>query len=190
MSERGLIMEVMDLLAQLRADAKSPREERLLEVAIDAMLFITSTGQRYALEDYLEHLESNGPPLVVATFKTPEEAQAWLSNHPQPPDMACVLIGDRYHLVVYNRKLDYRHLVPHSAMEYHLGSLKQGGLPPPAASFNTREEAQAWLEGQAKPPSQSVIQVAGEPYLAVYHHKINHGALYPFSIAIEVAEEP
>jgi hypothetical protein len=60
------------------------------------------------------------------------------------------------------------------------------GLPPPVASFATRVEAEAWLQGQVVPPRQTVIQISGEPYLAVYHSNINHRSIYPFSLATRV----
>jgi hypothetical protein len=189
MSERDLTMEVMDLLARFRADSQSPREKELLAVAINAFLFISSTGQRYAFEDFLRYLDSNEPPPVVAAFDTREEAESWLQAHPSLPDSALVLIADQYHLVVYNRKTNLRRLVPHSAIEHHLGYLEQGGLPPPMASFESREEAETWLASQPEPPAQSVIRIADDDYLAVHHRNVNRRSLYPFSHAIEVEEE-
>ena len=54
MNMHELPMKVMDLLARIRANTSSPQEQGLLAAAIDAMLFITSTGQRYAFGDYLQ----------------------------------------------------------------------------------------------------------------------------------------
>ncbi|HSP78360.1 MAG TPA: head protein [Myxococcaceae bacterium] len=189
MSRRELSVEVMDLLARFRADSQSPREQELLAVAINAFLFISSTGQSYAFEDFLHYLESSEPPPVVAAFDTREEAESWLHEHSSPPDSALVLISDQYHLVVYNRETNLRRLIPHSAaIEYHLGYLKQGGLPPPVASFETRAEAEAWLESQPEPPRQAVIRIAGEDHLAVHHRSVNRRAIYPFSQARAVKE--
>ena len=36
---------------------------------------------------------------------------------------------------------------------------------------------------QPEPPQQVFIQVAGEPYLAAYHHRINLRVLYPLALA-------
>jgi hypothetical protein len=181
-------MEVMELLARFRADSQSPREKELLAVAINALLFISSTGQRYAFEDFLRYLESNEPPPVVAAFDTREEAESWLYTHPSPPDSALVLIADQYHLVVYHRKTNLRRLLPHRVLEFHLGYLAQGGLPPPVASFETRAEAEAWLARQPEPPRQAVVRVAGEDYLAVYHRHVNRRTLHPFSQAMAPEE--
>jgi len=189
MNKRDLTVDVMNLLARIRAHTPSAEEQALLATAINALLFITSTGQRYAFADFLEYLESNAPPPVVASFKTREEAESWLSSHPEPPDSALVLIADRYYTVAYLRELNHRRLIPLTVIEFHLGRLKREGLPPAAASFNTREEAEAWFTNQPSPPEQTVIQVAGDDYLAVYHRNVNHRALYPFSMALDEEEQ-
>jgi hypothetical protein len=189
MSKRNLTSDVMDLLARIRADTHSEQEQELLAVAINALLFITSTGQRYAFADFLQYLESNAPPPVVASFKTREEADAWLNSQPEPPDSTLVLIADRYHTVVYIRETNHRRLLPLSVIEFHLGRLEREGLPSAVASFQTREEAEAWFMGQTEPPVQAVIKIAGDDYLAVYHRNVNHRALYPFSIALDEEEQ-
>lgn len=189
MNKRNLTSDVMDLLARIRANTPSAEEQELLATAINALLFITSTGQRYAFADFLEYLESNAPPRAVASFKTREEAESWLSNHPAPPDSTLVLIAGQYHTVAYIRELNHRRLIPLAVLEAHLGRLKREGLPPAAVSFNTREEAEAWFMNQTESPEQTVITIAGDDYLAVYHRNVNHRALYPFSIALDEEEQ-
>lgn len=112
MNAHELTAKVMDLLARLRTETPSAEEKELLAAAIDAILFITSTGQRYAFVDYLQQRESKAPPPVVASFNTREEATAWLNNHPEPPDGASVLIAGRYHHVVYSREMNLCRLIP------------------------------------------------------------------------------
>jgi hypothetical protein len=171
----------MDLLGRIRAGTSSAEEQELLAVAIDAMLFITSTGPRYAFVDYLQQSEAAALPPVVASFKTHEEAQAWLQNHPMPPDGTHVLIGDQYHHVVYSREENLRRLIRSPVLEYHLETLTSGGPPAAVASFNTREEAKAWFEGHADSPHQAIILMAGQLSLAVYHRKLGHLAVHPVS---------
>lgn len=189
MNERALPTDVMNLLARIRAKTHSEKEQELLAAAINALLFITSTGQRYAFADFLKRLESNAPPPVVASFKTREEADTWLNSHPEPPDSALVLIADQYHTVTYLRETNHRRLIPLPVLEYHLGRLKREGLPPAVASLNTRQEAEAWFIGQTEPPEQSHITIAGDSYLAVYHRNVNHRALYPFSMALDEEQD-
>jgi hypothetical protein len=189
MNTRHLTSDVMNLLARIRANTPSEEEQELLATAINALLFITSTGQRYAFADFLEYLESNAPPPVVASFKTREEAESWLNNHPEPPDSTLVLIAGQYHTVAYIRELNHRRLIPLAVIESHLGRLKREGLPPASASFNTRQKAEAWFMSQTEPPEQTFIKIAGDDYLAVYHRNVNHRALYPFSIALDEEEQ-
>ncbi|QRK08928.1 head protein [Archangium violaceum] len=189
MNKRTPTADVMDLLARIRANTQSEEEQELLGVAINALLFITSTGQRYAFADFLEYLKSKAPPPVVASFKTREEAETWLNSQPEPPDSTLVLIAGQYHTVMYIRELNHRRLIPLAVIEYHLGRLKREGLPPAVASFDTREEAEAWFTSQTEPSAQSLITISGESYLAVYHRNINHRALYPFSIALDEEEQ-
>lgn len=111
MSPHELPMKVMDLLARLRTENPSAEEQELLAVAIDAILFITSTGQRYAFVDYLQQRESYAPPPVVASFETREEAEEWLRNHPAPPDGTFVRVAGEYHHVVYSREMNLRRLI-------------------------------------------------------------------------------
>lgn len=57
------------------------------------------------------------------------------------------------------------------------------GVPPPALTFNTQEEASRWLHSQPEPPQQVFIQIAGELHLAAYHYRVNLRAIYPLSRA-------
>lgn len=189
MSTRKLISEATDFLAEIRATTHSQEQQELLDVIFDALLFIDSTGQTYAFEDYREHLASDDPPRVVASFNTREEADSWLRDHPNPPSSAYVLVAGQYHHLIYIREKNHRRIFPHPVLEYYLGARMREGLPPPVASFATRQEAEAWLQSQAAPPRQAVIQMAGESHLAVYHPHINHRWIYPFSMAAQM-EEP
>lgn len=189
MSTRKLVSKAQQLLVEIRATPQAQEQQELLDVLFDALLFIDSTGQLYAFEDYRKHLASDDPPRVVAAFNTLEEAEAWLKELPEPPSSAYVLVGDRYHQLVYNRELSHRRIFPHPVLEYFLGARVREGLPPPVASFATRQEAEMWLQNEAKPPQQAVILIAGEPHLAVHHLNIHRRSIYPFSMALTV-EEP
>jgi len=189
MSTRKLTSKARELLAELRASPQSQEKQELLDVLFDALLFIDSTGQLHAFEDYRKHLASDDPPRVMASFHTREEAETWLRENPEPPSSAYILIADRYHQLVYNRELNHRRIFPHPVLEYFLGARVQDGLPPPVASFATRQDAETWFNSEATPPRQAVLMIAGEPHLAVYHPNIQHRSIYPFSMGIEAAEE-
>lgn len=188
MNTRKLITKATDFLAEIRATTQSQEQRELLDIIFDALLFIDSTGQTYAFEDYRKHLTSDDPPRVVASFNTREEADAWLREHPDPPSSAYILVADQYHHLIYIREKNHRRIFPHPVLEYHLGARMREGLPPPVASFATRQEAETWLQRQVAPPRQSVLQIAGELHLAVYHPNISHRSIYPFSMAAHVEE--
>jgi len=188
LNTRKLTTKAKELLAELRANTGSPEQQELLDVLFDALLFIDSTGQLYAFEDYRQHLVSDDPPRVLASFNTREEADAWLKEQPEPPSSGYVLIADQYHQLVFIREGNHRRLFSHPVLDYYLGARLREGLPPPVASFATREQAEVWLKNEPAPPRQAVIMIAGEPHLAVYHSNIAHRSIYPFSIAAKEEE--
>jgi hypothetical protein len=177
-----LILEAVDLLGGIHEDAQSEREKELLLVAAEALRFISTTGQQYDFEDYRQDLETEGPAQVIAAFPTREEADAWLRDHSRPPHTAMVLVGDEYHTVYHWRERNIRRLLSSPVLEFYLEKLMRGGPPSAVASFHTPEEARAWFHGLEEKPSQAVIQIGGEHYLAAWHRAIGHLALHPFSI--------
>lgn len=177
-----LINDAVDLLGRVHEKTQSPEEQELLRAAADALRFIWATGLTYEFVDYRESLDVESPAPVVAAFKTREEADSWLANHPKPPAMAYVLIAGEYHVVAYRRESDWRTFLPHPTLEFYIEEMTRDGLPPAVATFNTRDEADAWFDSQSEPPAQAVIQIGGEPYLAVYYRSIKHRAMFPFSV--------
>ncbi|PTL77149.1 head protein [Vitiosangium sp. GDMCC 1.1324] len=176
------ITEAQKLLGKDRKQAQTPEEKELYLLAIDALWFVWMNGQSYEFESYRKDVESKAPPRVIASFNTRDEAEAWLGAQPEPPDLADVLIADEYHVIMSSRDRSRRLLVPDSGLEYHIEEMTKDGLPPAVATFNTREEADAWFGSQTAPPAQTVIQIGGERYLAVFYRNINHRALFPFSV--------
>ena len=175
------ILEAQERLGKAHEDTQSPEEKESFRLAIDALWFVWTNGQADEFADYRKDTEADAPARVVAAFNTREEAEAWLSANPKPPNSAYVLIADEYHLVMCSRERGLRALAPHPTLEFHLDELMRDGLPPAVAAFHTREEAKAWLASQAAPPAEAVIQIGGEHFLAVYYRNINHRALFPFS---------
>jgi hypothetical protein len=178
-----LVRRAEGFFERSRDELRSEPERALALVIIDALRFIVSTGQLDDFNRYLQELDSNEPPRVVASFDTREQAEAWLKNHPSPPHCASILIAGRYHTVAYDRETNGRYLPPSRDLEYYLVSLKQDSPPTATASFDTRQEAEAWLSAQSAPPRRAWVLISGELYLAVYHPNVNHRALYPLSMA-------
>jgi hypothetical protein len=176
--------------SKLRDETDSERERELIQVILDTLRFISSTGQHKAFGEYLEHLEAGAPPHVIAAFETREEAETWLRTHPEPPDFASVLIANDYHDVFYDREWGTRRLLRNRYLEYYLAELKQEKPPRAVASFANREEAEAWLKAQPEPARWAWVSIGGEFYLAAYHPNIGHRALYPLSMADGYEDEP
>jgi hypothetical protein len=182
------IMDAQELLGKNREHAQSPEEKELLLLAIDALWFVWRNGQTYEFESYRKDVESEAPPRVIASFSTRDEAEVWVKARPQSPDLALVLIADEYHVVLSSRDEQRRALVPDMAMGYHIEEMTRNGLPPVVATFNTRDEADVWFRSQSEPPAQTVIQIGGERYLAVFFQNIQHRAIFPFSVVERLHE--
>ena len=118
--------EAINLLGLILEKTGSAEEKDLLLTAVEALRFIETTGQQYDFEDYRQALRTEGPEMVLASFATREEAEAWLKNHPKPPRRAAVLIADEYHSVYYWRDTHFRKLTssPTLAFEWPVSPQK------------------------------------------------------------------
>jgi hypothetical protein len=182
-------LDAQELLGRLWEETQSPEDKEKLRMAVDALRFIASTGQSRDFQDYRKSLDVSAPPLVIASFNTREDAEAWLTDHPRPPDQAYVLVAGEYHIVMYFPERNHRRLIRHPALEFYLEEMTRERLPAPVASFPTREEAEAWLARQPEPPHQVFITIAGEYHLVAYHHRINLRTIYPISLAAKSRQE-
>lgn len=50
------------------------------------------------------------------------------------------------------------------------------------ASFDTREEAEAWLKETPEPPSSAYVLIADRYHQLVYNRELNHRALFPHPV--------
>lgn len=64
------------------------------------------------LEYYLAEMIRDGVPPPVATFKTQEEATAWLHSQPKPPLQVFIQIAGEAYLAVYHRMINLRAIYP------------------------------------------------------------------------------
>lgn len=183
MSSKNPEFDALELLGRLWKESQSTEEKERLQFARDALWFILTTGLTYDFEDYRASLDVDAPPPVIASFNTREEAETWMRDHPNPPDHANVLISGEYHYAAYSRKHNDRTIRRSETLEYYLAEMIRDGIPPPAFTFNTQEEANTWLHSQPEPPKQVFIQIAGELHLAAYHYRVNLRAIYPLSRA-------
>ncbi|WNG59089.1 hypothetical protein F0U59_33430 [Archangium gephyra] len=148
-------------------------------VIIDLLNFFAINAQYEAFESYLKNFHSS-PPHAIAYFDTREEAEAWLNNLAEPPSGGHVLIGDEYYELWYSREDGFRELLRDRSMAWAFEVFESKPLPPATASFDTREEAMAWLTSH--PASrETLITIAGEYYHAAYHRNLNRHTLHSLS---------
>ena len=181
-STETLLGEAIGLMVRIQGKLHSPEEKELASVIIDALHFIASTGQHTAFETFRPNALAARPPHVFASFRTLEEAEAWLGHQLEPPAQGQVLVGGEYYQFYYFRELNRRGLLPQFTLEMLIRQLMEEGPPATVASLASREEAKDWLAKQLAPPTHAFISVAGEYYLAVFHENIHHRAIHPISI--------
>jgi hypothetical protein len=178
MNIHELILEVQGLLGRTLRSTQSAEEKELLMVATSALMFISETGTVHSFEDYLQ-FRREAPPYAVASFKTREDADAWLRQHPEPPHGAFVLIADEYHIVMHVREMNHRQLFPHPILKGYLEQIQQAAPPAAIPSFETHEEAKAWLEGKTKPLQGVLMSIAGQPHVALHHRHLDRYSKHP-----------
>ena len=95
--------------------SSSPEDLEGLHSAALALHFIHEVGCARDFARFLTHLDKPLPPL--RSFATREEAEAWLRNHPRPPNGASVQVGEEVLTVGYQRERDQRLLVRFPKLE-------------------------------------------------------------------------
>ncbi|WP_375765311.1 hypothetical protein NR798_26725 [Archangium gephyra] len=181
--------DVIHYLEQRRARVQSAEDKETLQGASEALVFIEASGQHEGLEEYLHYWRSHTLPPVIAAFATLEDAERWLEHQPVPPHKARVLIGGEYHVVFATREDREWPFVPYPVVAEFIENQLEKGLPPVVATFDTREQAEAWLAALSDPPRHAFITVGGQHHVAAYWKNVNHRAVYPFTLADDLARE-
>ena len=57
------------------------------------------------------------------------------------------------------------------------------------AVFDTHEQAEAWLAAFPEPPRHAFITIGGQHHVAACWKNVNHRAVYPFTLADDLARE-
>ena len=154
---------------QVAAPAKREEESELWRYLRESSDFIQQLGQAYRFEDYLRQVPSTRPPYVNATLASHHETTSQRvmalaiealekTSDPEQARQALVLLSLLNFLADTEQLADYEDFFTHR-LDY---------APLAMASFATRQEAEAWLKGQAEPPSPARILVGDEYFLAWY----------------------
>ncbi|MBZ4372005.1 head protein [Corallococcus sp. AS-1-6] len=185
------LFDQMEILGRVLLDdaPKTPGSEEAIRTAAAALQFIDATGQVADFEDYVRNLEAYAPPLAIARFDTRQDADAWLMAQKRPPVFASILVADEYYSVFFNPTSGWRALGRQPRLEFYLQEMADERRPPSGLSFATKAEAEAWMNQQPTPPQQVIIDIAGAPYLAAYHHRIDYRVLYPLPAPTPPSQE-
>jgi len=74
------------------------------------------------------------------------------------------------------------------AFEDYRENLASNVLPPPLCSFDTREEADAWLMAHPEPPHGASVTIAGHRHTVAYVRHLAHRALLRFPTQEELEQ--
>ncbi|MCY1076906.1 hypothetical protein [Archangium lansingense] len=177
----------MALLLRALDETTDPARKQHVLVMIDLLNFIVDSGKQKALESYREGISYN-PLYAIAYFDTRAEAEAWLNSPSEPPSGGHVLIGDEYYELWYSREDGFRELLRDHSRALLFEVFESKPLPPATASFDTREEAMAWLTSHPASP-MLLVAIAGEYHHAVYHKHLNRHTLHSLSRLREEREK-
>jgi hypothetical protein len=164
-----------------------PEQARHALMLVNLLNFIADTGQIADFEDFFTH-RLDYAPLAIASFATLEQAEAWMRELAEPPSPTRILVGDEYYLAWYSREDGARNLSRDFAIEPYIEELTARGIPPSTSSFQSREEAEAWLAQHPASPF-AFISIAGEYYLAVHHKRMKRHTLHPVEHSLRQWEE-
>jgi hypothetical protein len=138
--------------------------------------FLASTGQVYLFEDYLAGSVPTPRPQVSTAIEARPESTSQrvmallLRTFDETPEKQSVSV--LIHLVNFiadTGQLEACEDYIHNRLEY---------APLAIAHFSTHAEAEAWLNGLAKPPSPADILIGDEYHLAWYSREDNARGMY------------
>ncbi|MFE8595708.1 hypothetical protein [Archangium violaceum] len=184
---KGSARQAMELLLKVWDETTEPAQRQPVLVLTRLLDFIADTGQADAFDDYVKN-RLEYAPLAMAWFATRDEAEAWLRGLVEPPSPARIIIGDEYHLVWCSREDNARSIARDYVIEPYIEALTARGLPPAVPSFESREDASAWLSDHPVSPF-GFISIAGESHLAVHHKRLKRHTLHPVASALSEWEE-
>lgn len=151
-------------------------------VLINLCNFLADTGQTADFEDFFTH-PLDYAPLAIASFTTLEAAETWLKGATNPPSPCRVLVGDEYYLAWYSREDGARNLTRDFTIEPYIAELVARGIPATTPSFQSREEARAWLADHPASPF-GFVALGGEYHLAVHHKRLKRHTLHPVALSL------
>jgi hypothetical protein len=155
----------------------SPEEKEILALARDSLDFIFATGQRYRFEDFsgdesktADHPSQGSPELRARLSK----AQAFFEGHLHASNSAdekaqLQAILQAFRFIASTRQYE--------ALNTYLKHVESNAPPFVVASFETLNEAEAWLRSHPHPPDPANVLIAGHYHDVVYDRETNRRLL-------------
>ncbi|HYH95896.1 hypothetical protein [Hyalangium sp.] len=180
MTDSSALSDPQEVIGKQWSKNSSPERRQLLELARDALFFISDTGLRHRFEDFRESLTAGVPPRaeeIPAASSAPElvslqerlncTREFFTTLLDEAESMAerglIQIILDTLHFIAGTGQA--------SAFSEYLKHVAASGPPYAVASFGSREEAELWLQSHPHPPVSANILVANA-YHDVVHDRV------------------
>lgn len=178
-SDNPLGDAVLRLLTRLQS-SRSDEERRLLELAGGAAAFLSNSGQLYRFEDFRKslqpgHVESLSSAPVIGHL---EQLRAQV---PSAEDEEALRTASEALVFIESSG-------QHEGFEDYLRYWRSSTLPPVIAVFNTREEAEAWLDEQPTPPYMASVLIANEYHTVLATRETRELSFAPMPVIAEFIE--
>jgi len=170
---------VLLLLERLR-NSRSVEERKLLEIASGAVAFLSNTGQIYRFEDFRQGMQ----PGRVRSFPFVDVTQYLEKLRTQTQSA-----NDKETLRAASDALVFiESSGQHEELEDYLTYWRSSTLPPVIAAFETREQADAWLERQSAPPYKAKVLIGDEYHVVFATREDRDWPFIPIPLVAEFIE--
>lgn len=167
MKVQTILQHPQEVIGKRWSEDQPPEQARILSLARDALCFISDTGQHYPFEDFRKGLRS--VPVVPPRNDFPaledrlSKTEAFFTGLLDEPDSA----GEEELIQVILDTLRFISATgQYEAFSQYLEHLEACAPPYVVAAFNTKQEAQSWLDKHPDPPRFADVLI-GNDYHAV-----------------------
>jgi len=171
-----LLSDAQQVIGRRWSQEQHPEQARTLSLARDVLDFISATGQWYPFEDFRGSRGSSGSPQALGENgstelrellrKTESFFRRLFDDSVAAEEQAPIqLILDALRFISSTRQ--------HEALGDFISHVEFRAPPFVVASFETQEEAEAWLEKHPSPPAFADILVGNSYHDVVYERETN-----------------
>jgi hypothetical protein len=174
MKVRTILQHPQEVIGKRWREDQPPEQTRILSLARDALRFISETGLHYPFEDFRKGLPSVALVQPRDDFPELEErmskTEAFFTKLLDDPDA----VGEDELIQVILDTLRFISVTgQYAAFSKYLEHLEAWAPPYVVAAFNTKQEAQAWLDNHPAPPCFADILIGNDYHAVMYHRETN-----------------